>query len=180
MNLSDLTPIAILVRLGAVLTAYLVARFAADHIILAAGRSLGHDPDRIRGMRAVVHRLLLAGATVTGLLVLGVDLSLLPVYLGSFAAVVGVALFAHWSLLSNLTAGVILFMSRDFAIGSLIRIMAGDSNIEGRIIEFRVFSMVLRRDDGFRVVVPNTLILQHPCACLEHTNISRALAPPPG
>ena len=178
MTFTELTPLGVALRLGAVVVVYMVLRLVVGRVVATSARQLGHDPDRVRGMRAVINRVLLLGAVVTALIVLGVDLSLVPVYVGSLAAVIGVALFAHWSLLSNLTAGLILFMSSDLALGSLIRIIDGENSIEGRIIEFRVFSMVLRRDDGFRVVVPNTLVLQRPFACLEHSRDSRVLAPP--
>ena len=41
----------------------------------------------------------------------GVQLQSLNVFLSSIFAVIGVAFFAQWSILSNITAGVVMFFS---------------------------------------------------------------------
>jgi len=56
-------------------------------------------------------------------LIWGVNFRDLGVLLSSVFAVIGVALFAQWSILSNVTAGVIIFFSYPYKIGNMIRIM---------------------------------------------------------
>lgn len=82
------------------------------------------------------------------------------VYFLSFFTVAGVALFAAWSILSNVTAAVILFFYFPYRIGSVIRIMDGDNSVEGEVIDLNLFSMVIRVADGDVVNYPNNLILQ--------------------
>src|SRR5690606_16688183 len=48
------------------------------------------------------------------ILVWGVDINQIGLVFSSVFAVIGVALFAQWSILSNITAGVILFFSFPF------------------------------------------------------------------
>ncbi|XOV92839.1 MAG: mechanosensitive ion channel domain-containing protein [Bacteroidota bacterium] len=82
------------------------------------------------------------------------------VYFLSFFTVAGVALFAAWSILSNITAAVILFFYFPYRIGTKIMIMDGDNSVEGEVIDLNLFSMVIRVDDGDVVNYPNNLILQ--------------------
>lgn len=46
----------------------------------------------------------------------GADFKELGLFLSSAFAIIGVALFAQWSILSNITAGVVLFFSFPFKI----------------------------------------------------------------
>ena len=63
------------------------------------------------------------GIELRGLLVLG----------SSLFAMLGVALFAAWSLLSNLTAFLLMFIQNDCRVGYWVRIVDGANAIEGRI-----------------------------------------------
>ncbi|QWX84914.1 mechanosensitive ion channel [Cellulophaga sp. HaHaR_3_176] len=87
--------------------------------------------------------------------------------LASVFAVIGVALFAQWSILSNITAGVIIFFSYPFKIGNTIRvydkeIQSTDKNGEEVFIieDIRAFHLHLRRNNGEILTYPNSLILQ--------------------
>ncbi len=85
------------------------------------------------------------------------DLSLI---FSSVFAVIGVALFAIWSILSNITSGIILFFSFPYKIGDKIRIHDKDAPIEGVIDDIKAFHLHLINEDGELVTYPNNLILQ--------------------
>lgn len=100
-------------------------------------------------------------------LVWGVNYQDLGVLLSSVFAVIGVALFAQWSILSNITAGVIIFFSFPFKIGNTIRILDKDlfpaENAENDtfiIEDIRAFQMHLRRANGEILTYPNNMVLQ--------------------
>ncbi|PQL92294.1 mechanosensitive ion channel family protein [Apibacter sp. B3706] len=78
----------------------------------------------------------------------------------SFFAIVGVAFFAQWSLLSNVTAGFIIYFTVPFRIGDIIKIIDKDNPITATVEDIKAFYVVLRTDDGFPVTFPNNLILQ--------------------
>jgi small-conductance mechanosensitive channel len=80
----------------------------------------------------------------------------------SLFAIVGVGLFASWSILSNLTCSVILMFSFPYKIGDRIRIVDGDNSIEGRVIDMTMFSIQLENDANDIVSYPNNLALQKP------------------
>ncbi len=91
----------------------------------------------------------------------------LGVMLSSVFAVIGVALFAQWSILSNITAGVIIFFSFPFKIGNTIRILdkelldPNNTDLDKFVIEdIRAFHLHLRRNNGEILTYPNNLVLQ--------------------
>ncbi len=80
--------------------------------------------------------------------------------LSSIFAVIGVALFAQWSVLSNLTAGFILFFSLHLKIGDTIRILDKDFPVTGEVEDIRSFYIYLRGEDCQQYIYPNNLLLQ--------------------
>lgn len=82
------------------------------------------------------------------------------IFLSSFLAVLGIALVAQWSILSNITAGVIIFFAFPYRIGDRIKVVDKDDDISGRIVEIALFHVLIRRADGSTVTYPNSIILQ--------------------
>jgi MscS family membrane protein len=78
----------------------------------------------------------------------------------SFFAVAGIALFASWSILSNITASVILFFNFPFKIGSRIRIMDLDDSVEGVVKDITFFAILIEIDNGGLVSFPNNMAIQ--------------------
>lgn len=97
---------------------------------------------------------------ITLSLLWGVDFKDLGLFLSSAFAVIGVAFFASWSILSNITAGIILFFSFPFKIGDRIRIQDKDFPSEAIIEDIRAFHLHLRTDEGELITYPNNLMLQ--------------------
>lgn len=110
----------------------------------------------------VIHILLVLVLIVVLSVVWGVDIRGLLVLASSMIAVIGVALFAAWSLLSNITAFFILLGQKAFAEGMEIRVVDGGNYLEGRIVEINLFSTVLRTKDNEQVVYPNNLLISRP------------------
>ena len=110
----------------------------------------------------VFHILLVLLLIVVLSVVWGVDIRGLLVLASSMIAVVGVALFAAWSLLSNITAFFILLGQKAFAEGMEVRVVDGGNYLEGRIVEINLFSTVLRTKDNEQVVYPNNLLISRP------------------
>ena len=54
-------------------------------------------------------------------LILGIDLRALSGFLASVLAILGVAFFAQWSLLSNITASIIIFFYHPLKIGDKVK-----------------------------------------------------------
>ncbi|WP_240220984.1 mechanosensitive ion channel domain-containing protein [Rheinheimera hassiensis] len=111
---------------------------------------------------AVFHIMLVLLLVVVLSIIWGIDIRGLLVLASSMIAVVGVALFAAWSLLSNITAFFILLGQKAFAEGMEVRVIDGGNYLEGRIVEINLFSTVLRTKDNEQVVYPNNLLISRP------------------
>lgn len=94
------------------------------------------------------------------LLIWGIEPSQVAVVFSSVFAVIGIALFAIWSILSNVTAGVILYFYYPFKIGDKIKILDKDFPLIATIEDIQAFQIHLRTDEGELVTYPNNLILQ--------------------
>lgn len=101
-------------------------------------------------------------------LLIGLGYSEISVFLSSIFAVVGIGLFAQWSILSNITASMIIFFGFPYRVNDRIKILDKDDDMTGVIEEISMFHVMLRRDDGNLITYPNTLILQKAVLKLEH------------
>ncbi len=98
----------------------------------------------------------------------GVQTKDLFLTVSSVLTVIGVALFAQWSILSNITSGVILLFSFPFKIGDIIRIHDKDFPIEAEIEDIRSFHTLLKTSDGELITYPNTLLMQKGISIVRH------------
>lgn len=89
----------------------------------------------------------------------GLEYSQISIFLSSVFAVIGVALFAQWSILSNITASLIIFFGFPYRVGDKIRVIDKDDDICGVIEEITLFHVLIKREDEL-ITYPNTLILQ--------------------
>ncbi len=86
----------------------------------------------------------------------------------SFFAVAGVALFAQWSIISNITSSVIIFFSFPARINDRIKIhLDGEMFVIGTIKEISLFQIRLENDEGELMFFPNNLLLQRPIVKLS-------------
>lgn len=84
----------------------------------------------------------------------------LSLYFASIFTVVGVALFATWSVLSNMTASIVLFFFFPYRIGDSVRIIDGDNSIEGKISDITLFYLEIKGENGRIFTYPNNLAIQ--------------------
>lgn len=100
-------------------------------------------------------------------LIWGIDLQAALVILSSMFAVIGVGLFANWSILSNITSSFIIFFAAPFKIGDTIRVMDGHDGTEGRIVDMKMFYVKIMDAEGRVVSYPNNLFIQKPVTIIS-------------
>jgi small-conductance mechanosensitive channel len=98
---------------------------------------------------------------VVGLIVIwGVDVKNIAVVMSSVFAVIGIALFAQWSILCNITSGVIMFFTFPYKIGDYIKVHDKESPNEGFIEDIKTFHLIMKTKEGEIICYPNSLMLQ--------------------
>jgi small-conductance mechanosensitive channel len=88
--------------------------------------------------------------------------------ISSVATVIGVAMFAQWSILSNITSGILLFFSFPFKIGDVIRIHDKDFPIIAEIEDIRAFHVSLKTKEGEIIIYPNNLLFQKGISIMKY------------
>lgn len=97
---------------------------------------------------------------ITIIIIWGVDPHNLLVAISSIFAVIGVALFAQWSMLSNLTAGILIFFTTPFRVGNYIRILDKEFPFDAYVEDILSFHTRLRNKEGEVISYPNSLFFQ--------------------
>lgn len=149
-----------LINTGFLLLFLLVVRFALTTLITKISRSKGINMARIQLMNRYLTVTLIIIALLVIPFIYGMHFEELAVLFSSVFAVIGLALFAIWSILSNITSGIIMFFSFPYKVGDKIQIHDKDFPLEGIIEDIRAFQVHLRLDNGDLVTYPNNLILQ--------------------
>jgi len=94
------------------------------------------------------------------IIIWGVQPKDIIIAISSITTVIGVAMFAQWSILSNITSGIILFFNFPFKIGDIIRIHDKDFPIVAEIEDIKAFHVSLKTKEGEMIIYPNNLLFQ--------------------
>ena len=79
----------------------------------------------------------------------------------SLLTVFGVALFAEMSILSNITACLILFFQHPIKVGDTIAITDDGNEIEGELIDITYFFVFIKTQSKGTLTIPNALLLKN-------------------
>lgn len=137
-----------------------VLRFIISKLVTKSGLIIQMPLPRILQVKRVMLILLNILFIFTLAIIWGVRPDNLLIGLSSIFAVIGVALFAQWSILSNITAGIIMFFTAPFRVGDKIQIVDKDVPITATIENIHTFYTDIRTDDNELIVIPNNLFLQ--------------------
>jgi len=126
-------------------------------------RNIGINKDvniyRVKYVIKILNLVLTAFFIALLLVFLGIEYSQVSFFLSSVFAVIGVALFAQWSILSNITASLIIFFFFPYRVGDQVKVVDNDDDISGVIEEISLFHVIINRGKDL-VTYPNSLILQ--------------------
>jgi small-conductance mechanosensitive channel len=89
-----------------------------------------------------------------------IDRSQLMVFITSLITVLGIAFFAQWSILSNITSSLILFFNHPVKIGQRIRVLDKEYEVEGKLIDISFYFLYIKTDADELVTIPTSVALQ--------------------
>ena len=118
------------------------------------------DAKRLFYVKKAIDSLIVIMAFIGVLSFSGLGFRDLGVFLGSIIAVLGVSLFAQWSILSNVTASVIVFFFFPYRVGDHVKIFDGDNSIQGTIKEIALFHVIMTDAQGDILTFPNAMVFQ--------------------
>lgn len=160
------------IRTGIVLIFLLAIRFIINELIGRISKRNGINHARTHLMQRYVSVALVILALLIIPFIFGTHPRELVVLFSSVFAVIGIGLFAIWSILSNITSGIIMFLSFPYKVGDKILIQDKDFPLEGIIEDIRAFHLHLRIDNGDLVTYPNNLMLQKAVTLIQKDAIN--------
>lgn len=111
-------------------------------------------------IKKALNLILLITISTFILIVWGVDQAELAIFIGSTLAVLGIAMFAQWSILSNITAGIILFFNHSVKLDDTIIVIDKDYEVEGRVSDIGLFFVILKTKEEEQISIPNSVFIQ--------------------
>lgn len=143
-----------------VILAYFVARYFGLKVVEKVADRIDYQKARTKVVSKLVTLLLFMICFGLIIFIWGVDQSELIFFVTSLLTVVGIAFFAQWSLLSNITSALIIFFSHTAKIGDSIAVYDKDYPIEGTISDIGIFFVIIKTDQGEKVTLPSNLFIQ--------------------
>ena len=124
-----------------------------------------------RGRRKIMIKVMNLLMSITTLILISAIWGLKQNEIALFASTIltafGIAFFAQWSLLSNITSSIILFFNHPLKIGDQIEILDKDYPFTGEISDLTYFFIHLKTKKDEIITIPNSLILQKSISIIE-------------
>ncbi|MBK7681716.1 MAG: mechanosensitive ion channel [Bacteroidia bacterium] len=113
-----------------------------------------------RGRRKMAIRAVQVFTTLTAIILLtgvwGFKQNEIALFASSILTAVGIAFFAQWSLLSNITSSILIFFNHPIKLGDSIKVLHKDFQYEGTIIELNYFFVHLKTENNEIITIPNS------------------------
>lgn len=140
--------------------AYVAVRYITLSAIEKVAVTIDYQKARAKIVAKIVNVILFTIFLGLLIFVWGVDQSELVFFVSSMLTVVGIAFFAQWSLLSNITSTLIIFFSHTVKIGDSITVYDKDYPIVGRISDINIFFVIIKTDEGEKITLPSNVFIQ--------------------
>ena len=94
----------------------------------------------------------------------------IALFVGTLMTALGIAFFAQWSLLSNITSSILLFFNHPIKIGDRIKVLDKDCPFDGEVVDLTYFFIHIKTAEGEITTMPNSLVLQKSISVIENKN----------
>jgi len=123
--------------------------------------------------KRITQRIINLFLTILAIIILAgiwnIKRSELMVFLTSVITVLGIAFFAQWSILSNITSSLILFFNHPLKIGQNVKVLEKEFDVEGQLVDISFFFMYIRDKDGNTITIPTSVVLQKTIVSKKNT-----------
>ena len=146
-------------------TVVIIALFLLIKVVIAktigkAAVKYGYQKPRVTIIKKIINFLLLLIALGAILFIWGVDQSKLVYFISTMLTILGIAFFAQWSIISNITSSLIIFFNHPANIGDEISVLDKDYSIEGKINDIGIFFVIIKTAEGEKITIPSNIFTQ--------------------
>ncbi|MCE3296718.1 MAG: mechanosensitive ion channel protein MscS [Crocinitomicaceae bacterium] len=151
-----------------VLACWLMTRFLTKRAIKKLSIKFGIAIERRRITVKILNIIFVLLTVVFIITIWGVNKNQLFLFFTSIITVLGIGFFAQWSILANITSGIIIFFSHPIKLGQKVKFVDKDFDIEGRLVNISFFYMHLENDKNEKITIPNSVALQKTIVIEDH------------
>ncbi len=113
-----------------------------------------------RGRRKMTIRAVQLFTTITAVILLtgiwGFKQDEIALFASTILTALGIAFFAQWSLLSNITSSILIFFNHPVKLGDYIKVLHKDYHYEGEVTEMNYFFVHIKTDNNEVITIPNS------------------------
>ncbi len=143
-----------------IIIAAFACRYLVNKLTSKARIKFQLQKGRIIITRKIINGLIIFSSIILIFIIWGVQRKELAVFFSSFIAILGIALFAQWSMLSNITSSIILFVYHPAKIGDFIVVLDNENPVSGKIKDIGAFFVIIKKENGEIATIPNSLFFQ--------------------
>lgn len=143
-----------------IIVSYFIAKRLIAKSIERVAQTFEYQKPRVKIIKKLFTILLFSICFGILLFIWGVDRSELVFFITSMLTVIGIAFFAQWSIISNVTSTLIIYFNHPAKIGDTIEVMDKEFPIVARISDIGAFFVTLKTVDGEVITIPNNIFIQ--------------------
>ena len=145
---------------AAILVLYLITYLIIKTVINNVLKNTQLQRARRKIIIKSVHLFTSITAVILIIGVWGLKQNEIALFASTMLTALGIAFFAQWSLLSNITSSIILFFNHPMKIGDTIVVLDKDYPFEGEVTDLTYFFVHIKTKKGDIITIPNSLLLQ--------------------
>lgn len=143
-----------------IILVFIATRLITKRIVIKVGNRFKYESGRIKITNKILGFLLLIILTAILMIIWGVDQSQLLLFLSTILTILGVAFFAQWSIISNITSTLIIFFNHPIKIGDSLTIIDKDYQIEGKLSDIGIFFIIIKTKENTKITIPSNVFMQ--------------------
>jgi len=155
-----------------VLIGYIIVHYTTKTFVNNSLKNTHLQRGRRKIIIKAVHILSFLTATILLAAIWGLKQNEIAVFVGTILTALGIAFFAQWSLLSNITSSLLLFFNHPIKIGDTIKVLDKDYPFEGEVSDLTYFFVHVKTKNGEIITIPNSILLQKSVSVIEKNNDS--------
>lgn len=164
MKTLDVQIIETVIVVFAYIVSYFITKITINNILKNTQLQRGRRKIMIKAFNLIF----LLAAVLLIAAIWGLKQNQIALFASTILTALGIAFFAQWSLLSNITSSIILFFNHPLKIGDTIEILDKEYSFEGKITDLTYFFLHLKLKNGKIITIPNSLLLQKSVAITEN------------
>lgn len=152
----------------AAVAAYLVIRWFRNRAIDRIAARRRFSPGRVAATRRVVRVVSRMALVIVIAVIFSIKIQGLLAVSGAVLATAGFAFLTEWSILSNVTASIIMFWRFPIHIGDRIAVLDNPA-LSGVVRDMTPFFIIVTDENGNTVTIPNNAAFQRSIVIYDHT-----------